>query len=103
MLDGRSAIQTLNSEKAAVLLSWFALLLVVRLVLSTALQHMWIGTIGAVTITFAIFYIALRYTPLRRCSAKVDAVLLTWYRKRFFYISGIASIFLLASILGAIE
>jgi hypothetical protein len=64
---------------------------------------MWLGTIGAVTITFAIFYAALRFTGFKKYSAKVDAVLLGWYRKRFFYVSGVASIVILVSILFMIE
>ena len=103
MLKDAKADRTLNKEKVAVLLAWFVLLVLVRIVLSSMLQHVWLGTLGAVTITFAIFYGMLRYTPFRKYSSRVDAVLLGWYRKKFFYVSGLASIFILASILFMIE
>jgi hypothetical protein len=64
---------------------------------------MWIGTLGAVTITFAIFYITLRYTTLQKYRQLINSSLNYWYRKKFFYISGIVSLVILGGILGFIE
>ena len=64
---------------------------------------MWIGTLGAVAITFAIFYIALRYSALKRFRGVVNSALAVWYRRKFFYITGAISMFLLASLLFLID
>jgi hypothetical protein len=87
----------------AVLSLWFAVLIGVRILLGFVLQHAWVGTLGAVTITFAIFYLTLRYTKLQKYRHVINSSLNYWYRKKFFYISGIASIVMLGSILGLIE
>ncbi|HEX2615474.1 MAG TPA: hypothetical protein VHL10_08260, partial [Nitrososphaera sp.] len=53
-----------TKERIAVLALWFGVLVGVRVLIGFALQNMWFGTIGAVTITFVIFYATLRYTRL---------------------------------------
>jgi hypothetical protein len=93
----------LGKDKIAVLALWFAVLISVRLLLGFALQNAWVGTLGAVSITFAIFYITLRYTTLQRYRQLINSSLNYWYRKKFFYISGIVSLVILGSILGFIE
>jgi hypothetical protein len=93
----------LGKDKIAVLALWFAVLIGVRVLLSFALQNAWVGTLGAVSITFAIFYITLRYTTLQRYRQLINSSLNHWYRKKFFYISGIVSLVILGSILGFIE
>ena len=55
------------------------------------------------TITFAIFYITLRYTTLQKYRQLINSSLNYWYRKKFFYISGIVSLVILGGILGFIE
>jgi len=90
-------------ERIAVLALWFGVLIGVRVLLGFVLQNMWFGTIGAVTITFVIFYATLRYTRLQKYRRLINQSLMLWYRKKFFYISGIVSLFILGSILGFTE
>ncbi len=103
MLEQNSSTDRLGKNKIAVLALWFAVLIGVRFLLGFALQHMWVGTLGAVAITFAIFYVTLRYTTLQKYRQLINSSLNYWYRKKFFYISGIVSLILLGSILGFIE
>jgi hypothetical protein len=93
----------LPKDKIAVLALWFAVLIGVRVLLGFALQDAWIGTLGAVSITFAIFYLTLRYTTLQKYRQLINSSLNYWYRKKFFYISGIVSLIILGSILGFTE
>ena len=93
----------LGKEKIAVLALWFAVLIGVRVLLGFVLQNTWVGTLGAVAITFAIFYLTLRYTTLQKYRHAINSSLNYWYRKKFFYISGIVSLILLGGILGFIE
>ena len=67
------------------------------------LYHAWIGTLGAVTITFVIFYVTLKYTKLQKYRQVINSSLNYWYRKSSFFISGIASLVILGGILGFIE
>lgn len=103
MLENRRSLKGLSRQKVAVLASWFVLLVGMRVLLGLALEDLWAGTLGAVVLTFAVFYALLRYTPLRRYRQLTNAVLISWYRKKFFYISGAASLVLLGSILGLIQ
>lgn len=93
----------IGREKIAVLALWFAVLIGVRVLLGFVLHNSWVGTLGAVAITFAIFYVSLRYTTLQRYRQVINSSLNYWYRKKFFYISGIVSLVILGSILGFIE
>lgn len=93
----------LGKEKIAVLALWFAVLIGVRVLLGFVLQNTWVGTLGAVAVTFAIFYVTLRYTTLQKYRQVINSSLAYWYRKKFFYISGIVSLILLGGILGFIE
>jgi hypothetical protein len=67
------------------------------------LENMWVGTMGAVALTFVIFYATLRYTGLQKYRQLINSSLMLWYHKKFFYISGIISLVLLGSILGFID
>lgn len=93
----------LTKERVLILASWFGVLVGIRFLLGFALENLWIGTLGAVAITFAIFYAALRYSALKRFRGVVNSALAIWYRRKFFYITGAISIFLLASILFLID
>lgn len=93
----------LGKDKIAVLAFWFAVLIGVRVLLGFALQDTWVGTLGAASITFAIFYLTLRYTTLQKYRQLINSSLNYWYRKKFFYISGIVSLIILGSILGFTE
>jgi hypothetical protein len=95
--------ERLGRNKIAVLALWFAVLIGIRILLGFALENSWIGTLGAVSITFAIFYVTLRYTTLQKYRQLINSSLNYWYRKKFFYISGIVSLIILVSILGFIE
>ena len=92
-----------GKDKIAVLALWFVVLIAVRVLLGFVLHNVWIGTLGAVTITFAIFYITLRYTTLQKYRQVINSSLNYWYRKKFFYISGIVSLVILGGLLGFIE
>ncbi|MGI0037827.1 MAG: hypothetical protein ACRD99_05675 [Nitrososphaera sp.] len=93
----------LTKERILILASWFGVLVGVRFLLGFALENMWIGTLGAVAVTFAIFYVALRYSALKRFREVVNSALAIWYRRKFFYITGAISIFVLASLLFLID
>lgn len=93
----------LGKDKIAVLALWFAVLIGVRVLLGFVLHDMWVGTLGAVAITFAIFYLTLRYTRLQKYRQLINSSLNYWYRKKFFYISGIVSLIILGGILGFIS
>jgi hypothetical protein len=95
--------ERLGKAKVAVLALWLAVLIGVRLLLGFALHDSWVGTLGAVSITFAIFYVMLRYTTLKKYRQLINSSLNYWYRKKFFYISGIVSLVILGGILGLIE
>jgi hypothetical protein len=93
----------LGRDRIAVLALWFAVLIGVRVLIGLVLHNAWIGTIGAVAITFAIFYVTLRYTTLQKYRQVINSSLNYWYRKKFFYISGVVSMVVLGTILGFIE
>ena len=93
----------LTKERIAILASWFGVLVGVRFLLGFALENMWIGTLGAVAITFGIFYAALKYSPLKRFRERINSALAIWYKRKFFYITGAISMFLLASLLFLID
>lgn len=93
----------LGKNKIAVLALWFAVLIGVRVLFGFVMQNAWVGTLGAVAITFAIFYVMLRYTTLQKYRRVINSSLNYWYRKKFFYISGIMSLVILGGILGFIE
>ena len=95
--------EKLGRDKIAVLALWFAVLIGVRVLLGFVLHNAWVGTIGAVGITFVIFYLTLRYTTLQKYRQVINRSLNYWYRKKFFYISGIVSLIILGSILAFIE
>jgi hypothetical protein len=95
--------ERLGKDKIAVLALWLTVLIGVRVLLGFVLQNAWVGTLGAVTITFAIFYVTLRYTTLQKYRQLINSSLNYWYRKKFFYISGISSLVILGGILGFIE
>src|SRR5437588_4361882 len=99
MLEQKKWLASANLQKFNVLASWFLLLISVRLALGFTLQSTWIGTFGAVAITFGIFYGALRYTRLSKFGEIVDRILLTWYKKKFFFLSGFACIIILLLVL----
>ena len=75
----------------------------IRLMLGFVLHNVWLGTIGAVTITFLIFYLSIRLTPLIRYKHIIDNVLLDRYTKTYFLITGVILSFLLGGILLFIE
>jgi len=93
----------LGKDKIAVLALWFAVLIGVRVLLGFVLQNAWVGTLGAVAITFVIFYVTLKYTTLQKYRQVINSSLNYWYRKKFFYISGLVSLIILGGILGFIE
>jgi hypothetical protein len=77
--------QSFKREKFAILGSWFVLLISVRLLMSFFLNASWVGTLGAVGVTFLIFYFALRYTPLAKYSNTVSLALRDWYKKKYIF------------------
>lgn len=93
----------LTKERVIILASWFGFLVGVRLLLGFVVGNMWFGTLGAVCITFVAFYVVLRFSPLKRFRETVNAALAVWYKRKFFYVTGFISMFLLASLLILIE
>ncbi len=82
----------LGKDKIAVLALWFAVLIGVRILMGIVLQLAWIDTLGAVSITFTIFYVTLKYTTLQKYRQVINSSLSYWYRKKFFYISGLVTL-----------
>ena len=93
----------LTKERFLVLALWFGVLVGIRVILGFLLQNLWVGTVGAVAITFAIFYFSLRINALGRFRVLINSALAIWYRRRFFYVTGAASMLMLASLLVLIE
>ena len=75
----------------------------IRLVMSSLLDATWIGTVGAVAITFVAFYVALRYTPLARYSKAVNSALQNWYSKKFIFPALIFSMIILSGLVAIVE
>jgi len=67
------------------------------------LSNIWLGTVGAVAITFAAFYGLLRYTPFKRYSGKVDSALRSWYSKQYVLYGLVSSIVVMTTLLFFIE
>ena len=80
-------------EKAVILVLWFGLLIGIRLLLGSEFPNSLAGTAGAVSITFGIFYLALKYTPFRKYAPSVRSALQDWYRQKFVLYSLLASQF----------
>ena len=75
----------------------------IRLLMSSLLVATWIGTLGAVAITFVAFYVALRYTPLARYSKAVNSALQNWYSKKFIFPALIFSMIILSGLVAIVE
>lgn len=86
-------------QKLAILAIWFVSLVAVRLLLGLVLSNLWIGTVGAVAITFGLFYLALVHTPLRKYKFVVNQILQEWYQKKYLlYSVGISASIILGLI-----
>ena len=89
----------LGKQKIGILVLWFVSLVCVRLLLGLAFSNLWIGTVGAVAITFGLFYFLLIHTPFRKYRFAVNAILREWYSKKFLlYSIGISASVILAII-----
>jgi hypothetical protein len=88
-------------EKIIILAVWFVGLIGVRLLMASllALEGTWVATIGSMGIIFAIFYVALRYTPLSRYAGTVNSALLSWFSKRYFLWGAVSSMIVLSSLI----
>jgi hypothetical protein len=92
-----------DKQKIVIIGLWFLILSGIRILLGFALGDIWIGTFGAVAITFAVFCLIIRYTPLQRYRPKVNVILSQWYRRKYFLISTITISAILASLLVLIQ
>jgi hypothetical protein len=92
-----------NKEKVAILVVWFASIVGIRFFLGLILSNVWIGTVGAVAITFLIFYFALRHTMLSKYSKAVNSALQSWYSKRYVLFGLITSMVVLAGLMALAE
>ena len=77
----------IGRQKLAILVIWFLSLVGVRLLLGLVLSNLWIGTVGAVGVTFGLFYFALTSTPLRKYRFVVNQILQDWYKKKYLLYS----------------
>ncbi len=77
----------IGRQKLAILVIWFLSLVGVRLLLGLVLSNLWIGTVGAVAVTFGLFYFALTRTPLRKYRFAVNQILQDWYKKKYLLYS----------------
>jgi hypothetical protein len=93
----------LYKQKIAIIGLWFLILSSIRILLGFALEDIWVGTFGAVAITFAVFYLLLKYTMLQGYRPKVNVILSQWYRRKYFLISTITISAILASLLLLIQ
>lgn len=71
----------------------------IRFLLAFALANVWIGTFGAVALTFALFYLVIRYTPLKKHARTVNVILSKWYQRKYFLASAMATSAILATLL----
>src|SRR6266511_6379902 len=92
-----------DKQKIAIIGLWFLILSSIRILLGFALKDIWIGTFGAVALTFAVFYLIVKYTPLQRYRPKVNVILSQLYRRKYFLISTITISAILASLLVLIQ
>ena len=97
-LRNRGRLQKFSKEKVTILALWLLSLVGIRVLLGLELSNIW-GTTGAVAITFAIFYLALRYTPFSRYSNAVNLALRDWYSKRYVLLGLLASMVVLLSLM----
>jgi hypothetical protein len=95
----RQITRKISREKVAVIGLWFLMLTGIRFLLAFALANMWIGTFGAVTITFALFCLIIKYTPLKSHAHAVNVILSGWYQRKYFLASAVATSAILASLL----
>jgi hypothetical protein len=102
-LLGSRILTNHNKEKVAILVVWFASIVGIRFFLGLILSNVWIGTVGAVAITFLIFYFALRHTMLSRYSNAVNSALQSWYSKRYVLFGLITSMVVLAGLMALAE
>ncbi len=93
----------LGKQKVAILALWSVSLIGTRLLLGLALSDLWIGTIGAVGITFGVFYFALTRTPLGKYRAAVNCILREWYAKKFLLYSVAISASVILGIIVLVE
>ena len=106
LLHPFAAIQkkgTFDKQKMSIIGLWFLILSGIRILLGSELKDIWIGTFGAVALSFIVFYLTIRYTPLQRCRPKVNAILSQWYRRKYFLISTIAISAILGNLLVLIQ
>src|ERR671934_2954118 len=106
LLHPFAAIQkkrTFDKQKMSIIGLWFLILSGIRILLGSELKDIWIGTFGAVAITFVVFYLIIKYTPLQRYRPKVNVILSQWYRRKYFLISTVTISAILASLLLLIQ
>ncbi len=103
-LQSFSAIRRrFDNQKLAIMTLWFLMLTGIRIFLAYVLKDIWIGTFGAVGLTFAVFYLLLSYTPLRGYRPKINKIFSQWYSKKYFVISTITISTILAALLVLIQ
>jgi len=95
----RQLRQKIDKERIAIIGLWFLMLTGIRLLMVFVGGSIWIGTFGAVALTFALFYVVIKFTPLRRYGLKVNAILSGWYQRKYFLYSAIATSTILAGLL----
>jgi hypothetical protein len=93
----------LSKQKLAIIGLWFLILTAIRILFAYFLKDIWIGTFGAVGLTFAVFYLLIRYTPLQRYRPKINAIFSQWIRRKYFIISTITISAILVSLLVLIQ
>src|SRR5919202_204314 len=99
-----AAIQKkIDKQRLAIIGLWFLILSGIRILLAYALKDIWIGTFGAVGLTFAVLYLLMKYTPLERYRLKVNVILFQWYRRKYFVVSTITICTILVSLLILIQ
>ena len=96
-------LKSYSKEKIAILAIWFVSLIGVRILLGFTLSNIWLGTVGAVAITFAAFYIVLKYTPFKKYSKAVNSTLCEWYHKKYVLYGLVASIAVMITLMFLIE
>ena len=93
----------INKQRLAIMGLWFLILSGIRILLAYVLKDIWIGTFGAVGLSFAVLYLLMKYTPLERYRLKVNVILFQWYRRKYFVVSTITICTILVSLLILIQ
>lgn len=93
------AVRRNHKVTVIILVIWFALLASTRILLSFLLANVWVGSVGAMALTFLVFFTALYYSPLRKYRSVVASTLANWYKKKYVIATLVISTLIIGTII----